>query len=254
MECHKGFDHSHFKSFDRWSIFSFGYPPEPPEVFHRSPRFKSSPSWKRLVWILGSWEVVDFLRVDFWYVTIPYNPCDWYIFTIIYLHLNHKSQPNVGIYTSPMDSVGRFVSPLLSWLGKSTNFQCDLRCGKSHTTHSMTAWFLVVIWRCFFHRFFVGGLDFNRKKSRESWPENYEAWRFLKIMASWVDLENLEDLQHRNWANGFSITGPEKFSLDIDDIRWPNFRKEKTVTQYVSRRNVTQLGVPRVFFLRGEPL
>ena len=33
------------------------------------------------------------------------HPWDWYI----YLHENHKNQPNVGKYTSPMDPMGLFV-------------------------------------------------------------------------------------------------------------------------------------------------
>ena len=57
----------------------------------------------------------------------PYHPWDWYI----YLHENHKNQPNVSKYTSPMDAMGNKDRKLpflpQSWKWKTTWMSQEVR-------------------------------------------------------------------------------------------------------------------------------
>ena len=71
-------------------------------------------------------------------MTHPYHPWDWYM----YLHLpcvTIKNQPNVGIYPSPMDSMGQIIQARLPTIetimtqvapGKAET------CGEVESTHN----------------------------------------------------------------------------------------------------------------------
>ena len=149
-----------------------------------------------------------------------------------------------------MESVGIFVL-LLSWLSISTfpvwfgsASGLFLMCGKSHTiikshtTHSMV--FYDFCW-WFGNVCFIGSFccrkDFNRKTSRESCIR----WLCKKIQTHGMgDAENIK-ASNTNWA--FFFCGHQQIlqkltTANLVETHW----KEKTVTQYVSRRNVTQWG------------